>query len=120
MSDDRWLRVATDQETMDLIKEVKERGYLVLHRDVVRTISASASFQKDHLLSAQYPAERIVREQLAHEAARFLCEDQDFPIRESERGVVNVEYRTTFQWIGTKVSPEDSEYPIYLSRYQRR
>lgn len=117
MSD--WLRVPVDDETKEQIKVLKDKGYMVVHRDAIRTVGAAVSHDKDHLLRASIPMQQIIRQDLAHSVARFISESEDFPIRETARGLCSVEYRTTFQWIGTKVSPEDSEYPLFLSERMR-
>lgn len=116
MTDREWLRAATDEETLELIRKVKDRGYAVIHRDAIRTIGAQCSYDKDRLLLETFPAQRLIRRELAQRAADFLSDSPDFPLREVDRGMSRITYETRFQWIGSRVSPEDSDYPLYLQR----
>lgn len=119
MTEGLWVKVPVDEETRDQIRVLKEKGYMVVHRDAVRTVGASVVQDKDYLLRAGFPVEDIIRRELAYSVGGFLSQCEDFPIRETARGVCQVEYRTTFQWIGSKISPEDSEYPLYLHTRRR-
>lgn len=114
MSDDRWVRVPTDQETKALIRKLKDKGYMVVHRDSVRTIGAIKAIPKEHLLEARFPVAQMVREDLALSLSRELLHHWDFAVRETSRGVTAVEFRAELTWLGSRISLEDSEYPLFL------
>jgi len=117
---DYYKSVPRDDETMDMIKKLKDRGFAVIERGFIRTIGAREVISKDTLLASHIPAERIVKKNLARAIAEELCQYADFPIRETQRGLVNVQYETRFQWIGSKVDPLDSDYPLYLGADYRQ
>jgi hypothetical protein len=116
MSNERWMRVPTDDATRELIKQLKDRGYMVIHRDSVRTLGASKEFLKERLLldSRRGFVAEMVRQDLALGLSRELLRPNGLAIREASRTPSTVEFRTELTWLGSRISLEDSEYPLFL------
>lgn len=111
------LKAFTDS---DLIAELKDRGYAVIHREAVRKVGAQAALNAELLDRdrANFDILRHVKDQLAHNIARELLRQPDFPIRETERTPAYITYQASLTWLGERIGPDHPDYPLYL--YNRR
>lgn len=108
-----YREAAIDPETREMIKILKNRGYLVIDRDQLRTLGATVSMEKRVMLHPQSPAAEFVRKDLAAALAHeFIVKGKIVP-RETMLSTTRVEYRVDLRFIDRKVNPNDFDYPLY-------
>lgn len=96
-----------NRSTDELVRELRARGYRVIHKDRIRTVYAEYAFAKHELEVMEEAAETVVRSQLAYGIGHLLTKGH--PMREFPEET-KVRYRMEFTTIGPQVSPHTEEY----------
>lgn len=98
----------------ELREEAAIQGFYLVPRSSRRVFQASASLDKDILVSSRYPAFEMVRRELAMSMAHRLMDDNALPISEDEIGTTRVSYRARLEIIMPAQNEEDPM--LYLGR----